>query len=75
MSRGFEFRSFIKEHDPGEGGCVLFQDKNGRYYLLVAHMAANGPMYTINNILFHEYSDLFKETSPWTVLYKNVKQA
>jgi len=61
---------FLMKVDMRPGGCALYQDSAGTYYLAVKVTVSNGqPFFTINDKFFYDYSHRFSEEKPWKLLY------
>ena len=64
-----KFESFLNETGINPGGCALYQDTNGRYYMVTKIKVSNGELFLINNGFVYDYPEIWKDTSPWNLLY------
>jgi hypothetical protein len=66
-----EFFDFLDKLDLGINGCALFQNQDGRYFMVV--QTDGGPKYTVNDRFYYDFAKKWKETQPWKLLYTNNK--
>ncbi len=64
-----KFEAFLNESGINHGGCALYQDKEGRYYMATKIKVSNGELFLINNGFIYDYPEIWEKSSPWNLLY------
>ena len=64
-----KFEAFLNDAGIESGGCAVYQDKNGRYYLVTRITVSNGDLYLINSGFIYDYPEIWENTAPRKLLY------
>jgi hypothetical protein len=68
------YKFLLKEGPTKNGECTLFEDKNGKFYLVYGGISGNKTMlFVINSHFWYDYTEIYVEGGEdWKVLYKKV---